>query len=554
MASKTQYKLYHIFTAPLPQLNNTMRRLLALLLVLFAVHAAAITHLQHPHTRIRAKSEREALHIATRLGATLHGPTPVEGYYSASLPDTPVPHANVRIVHPTEFALHNETAPVSAPAGAWIADMLGVVGAWAVTDGTGARVMAIDSSATLAHPDLAGVNASLAWSVWHNNSDVASPYGEEHGTAVSSVIVGVHDDFCASGLAPGADLVFVKLIDPAVTLHVTSTVLAAVLAHRPPGAPVDVITLSVGPPGRVYTPLEDVYADVFNALATRGTVVVWSAGNDRESYAHLGFNEVTSHVHVLAAAAVDATGAPMPYSTPGGMLALAAPAASADHRAPAAVGSADCLDTFGGTSRAAPGIASLAALVRAAHPTLTAADIADVLFVSAVEANRAPADVLFVSNAAGMLHSYDVGFGVPNATRALELAAARTERWTLRRVAVPLHIPRAVFLNNGIMTATVADTARVAAAYLVSGVNMDRCAMNGVHDVEIVSPSGTVAPALRRPNAMYGLRQVETLRLGTRAFHRENAAGAWTVRLTSLCATGTEVVDPVLELWLIDAE
>lgn len=514
---------------------------LFLLFLLLAAAAHAVPHAQ-PHLRIRAGSAQEAAHIAREVGATLHGPLAVRGYYSATIPDGPHEHPNVRVVHPTEYGLH--TAPGE---GGWHLDLLGVPPVWNTTTGHGTRVMVIDAAATLAHPDLATVNASLAWNVFANSTDVHSPYGVEHGTSVASVVVGAHDGACASGIAPDADLVFVKLLDLNNGMYITSSVLATTLVHLPPGRVPDVVSLSIGPRVPMYTPLEDVVEDALDTLAARGSLVVWSAGNGAETRDHLAFNAVISHAHVLAVAATDADGEPRPYSTPGGMIALGAPSFVPGEPTPAAAGAADCDMEFGGTSRAAPEVAAIAALLRAAVPDLTPADLLDTLILSA-----APRAHNGTANAAGLVHRYDVGFGVPNATLALELATARTERWTPRRVRVPLDLARPVFLRSAAPTANVSVTGRVLAAYFVLDLEMGVCSMAQVRQIEIVSPAGTVASVMHMPNSMYWMRSVSGLRLGTRAFHRESAAGTWTVRIDAQCAFGTEVDDPVLELWVVD--
>ena len=514
-----------------------MRFLLLFLLLAAAAHASW----QHgAHLRIHAETHEAAQAIAEQLGVELLERLPT-GQWIAT--DADVSHPAVARIVPRDFDARfwsfRPTPPITHLDALrdvdpeWNLHALHVRDAWPVTNGSGSLVMVIDAGASLANPDLVRADHTLAWDAIRQSGDVEPPAGIDHGTSTTAMVAAPANNFCGTGTAPGATLSVIRLLGPRGVL--TTSAEAAALLHLPSGRTPDVLSLSIGPSdtGFIYAPLDDALLTAFDTLEARGTTVAWSIGNGRLNDDHALWDGAVSHPGVLAVAAVGHDGLPAYYTEPGGMAALAAPSSDHVQGVSAAVGSNGCNAFFGGTSAAAPQIAGILALL-ATNRSLTIDDRYDALFQSA-NANRGAvaATVPFTANAAGMLHSVDVGFGIPDAADALARANHRSERWVARTVSVPLDAERS-FLRSAVLTANVTEDATVVAATARLGFEFGPYSMAQMTEISITSPSGTVAVVLGGRNRMYGMRSVHDLRLGTRAFHREPARGVWSVTVRSM--------------------
>jgi subtilisin-like proprotein convertase family protein len=87
---------------------------------------------------------------------------------------------------------------------------------------------------------------------------------------------------------------------------------------------------------------------------------------------------------------------------------------------------------FIGTSGAAPQVSAIAALILSVHPSLHYRDVQHILLLSARHVDLADPDVS--TNAAGLRVSHNVGFGIPDAGRAVRLAQVWTKRPSATRV------------------------------------------------------------------------------------------------------------------------
>src|SRR5690606_12721200 len=121
-----------------------------------------------------------------------------------------------------------------------------------------------------------------------------------------------------------------------------------------------------------------------------GTLVIWAAGNGNELVTYDG---LAANPFVLAVGAVDAAGERAYYSDFGPPLFLVAPSSggsslpaviTTDLSGGAGESAGDYWDRFGGTSAAAALVSGAAALVVAAYPDLTAAQVAESLARSAM--------------------------------------------------------------------------------------------------------------------------------------------------------------------------
>lgn len=186
-----------------------------------------------------------------------------------------------------------------------------------------------------------------------------------------------------------------------------------------PAKPADIINLSFGGAGSSLSE-----ADLFKELHNKGIIVVAAAGNDNSSNPFFP----ASYDNVVSVSAIDFNKTKAPYSNFGSKIDIAAPGGdlSKNRNQDAfddGVLSTSLDDTNGfkqeqysfyeGTSMAAPHVAGMFALMKAAYPELTAA-IADNLLMSGS-----------LSDEAGNLGRDNIyGYGTANAFKAVKIASS----------------------------------------------------------------------------------------------------------------------------------
>jgi subtilisin family serine protease len=254
-------------------------------------------------------------------------------------------------------------------------------------------IAVIDTGADVTAPDLAA-KAPATWSVRNNSSDVADYYG--HGTFVSSLAVGSTTNAeGVAGFGGDAKLLAVQASAPDGTFTDVDESAAIVYAVDH-GA--KIINMSFG--GPMSSPAEQ---SAIAYAAAHGVLLVAAAGNSGQSgnspsypaalLQPLGSNGVGGIG--LAVAASNLTGARASFSNYGSYISLAAPgenvfgaiSSSADPNQwprQSLPGSVAGFYGYGsGTSYSSPEVAGAAALVWAANPGLSAADVAGILKQSA---------------------------------------------------------------------------------------------------------------------------------------------------------------------------
>ena len=255
----------------------------------------------------------------------------------------------------------------------------------------------IDGAADPTVPDLAGIKVIRDTAV-----------NDLHGTAVASVIGGRANGAGMVGMYPGAPLLSIGT--DLTIADVIQCIQAAIDAHA------GVINMSYGSP--YYSYGEDV------ALAyavSQGVVPVAAAGNDRDTVMEDGTTNPVMYPaalpHIVSVAATGPTGATSDFSTSNGGVDLAAPGEGVLTAVPTAWdddGTADGYERLDGTSFAAPIVAGAAAWLRAARPTLSAGQIADLMRVTATDIGAGGWDE-------------DSGYGIVNIKAALSAPAPATD-------------------------------------------------------------------------------------------------------------------------------
>ncbi len=251
--------------------------------------------------------------------------------------------------------------------------------AWKTTRGEGVTVAVLDTGVDATHPDLSG-------SVLEGKDLVG--FGAErgdaawarHGTAMAGIIAGHgHGPDGAKGVlgvAPGATLLPVRVLleedDPAreKARRTRGGALAEGIRWAVDNG-ADVINLSLGDDSDSAHPDAQQDAAVRYALRN-GVIVVASAGNDGKEGDHVSYP--AAYPGVIAVTAVDERGDPADFSTRRWYATVSAPGEDVIIIEP------DRRYYEGwGTSAAAAFVSGAAALVTAAHPDLTPAQVKQLL-------------------------------------------------------------------------------------------------------------------------------------------------------------------------------
>ncbi|MFJ6389770.1 type VII secretion-associated serine protease mycosin [Streptomyces sp. NPDC091972] len=277
--------------------------------------------------------------------------------------------ASVALVPPT--AAHAD----GIRAKQWALDAMHTQQAWQTTKGAGVTVAVLDTGVENDHPDLVG-NVLTGKDMIGFGATRGDRSWARHGTAMAGIIAGhghgVGNGDGVMGIAPEAKILPVRVIledgdsARAKARNTRGNALAEGIRWAADhGA--DVINLSLGDDSASAHP-EAGEDDAVQYALRKGAVVVASAGNGGEKGDHISYP--AAYPGVIAATAVDKFGTRASFSTRRWYATVAAPGddvviADPDHK----------YYEGWGTSAASAFVSGAAALVKAAHPELTPAQI-----------------------------------------------------------------------------------------------------------------------------------------------------------------------------------
>jgi len=355
--------------------------------------------------------------------------------------------ASVALVPPT--AAHAD----GIRAKQWALDAMHTQQAWQTTKGAGVTVAVLDTGVENDHPDLVGNVLTGKDMIGFGAVRGQRPWAR-HGTAMAGIIAGhghgVGNDDGVMGIAPEAKILPVRVIleddDPAraKARNTRGNALAEGIRWAADhGA--NVINLSLGDDSASAHP-EAGEDDAVQYALRKGAVVVASAGNGGEKGDEA--EDPAAYPGVIAATAVDKFGTRASFSTRRWYATVAAPGddvviADPDHK----------YYEGWGTSAASAFVSGAVALIKAAHPDLTPAQIKRLLEETA---RNAPAGGRDDSR----------GFGFVDPAAALK-AAARLRPYDLQPAAYGEK-----YFGSGPDTATSQDDTASWAAPLAGGVGV----------------------------------------------------------------------------------
>ncbi|WP_129838559.1 type VII secretion-associated serine protease mycosin [Streptomyces sp. RFCAC02] len=305
----------------------------------------------------------------------------------------------------------------------WALDAIHAPDAWETTRGEGITVAVLDTGVDPNHPDLAGA-VLPEHDLVGMGAGPGDPTWAAHGTAMAGIIAGrghgAERGSGVIGVAPAADILPVRVLleenDPARDEARRSTEGALAEGIRwatDQGA--DVINLSLGDDS------ESAHADPEQDAAVRyalehGVVVVASAGNGGDDGNPVSYP--AGYPGVIAVTAVDRSGATTDFSTRRWYSTVSAPGEGVIVADPDGQ-----YYTGWGTSAAAAFVSGSVALLLAAHPGLTPAQVRDLLTGTAQNTPEGGRDDAF-------------GAGIVDPAAAIE-AAAGVEPASLEPLAEP---------------------------------------------------------------------------------------------------------------------
>lgn len=322
-----------------------------------------------------------------------------------------------------------------------------VLSAWKTTRGKGITIAVIDDGIDIDHPEFAGRIVHPYDATLKSNDPRPKFDAENHGTACAGVACAAGLDDGASGTAPQAALMPIRLRSGLGSVA-EANAFAWAANH---GA--DVISCSWGPADGDWYWLEDPahHEQVLLPDSTRmaidyattkgrngkGCVVLFAAGNGNESVDNDGY---AAYPGVIAVAACNDRGQRSVYSDYGKAVWVCFPSNDFGHRAfnhpnpqTSGIRTTDRLgqagyarnnnyvNSFGGTSSACPGAAGVVALMLAANPALTSRQVKDLLRQSTVAIDKENGDY----DPSG--HSPLYGYGRLDAGKAVQVAKASVQ-------------------------------------------------------------------------------------------------------------------------------
>jgi subtilisin family serine protease len=344
---------------------------------------------------------------------------------------------------------------------------LNVRAAWPATRGDGVVVAVADEGFQLDHPELATQQSSDLHFNFYRNTASGGPASPDanHGTAVAGLIAATQDNHRGlSGIAPSARLASWVVFGTSHGQESIASDEQLMDMFQYASNRVAVQNHSWGSTSSSQVALDaltdsGIASAVTSGRDGKGVVIVRAAGNEREGLINANDDGYANDPRVIAVAALRQDGRACSYSSPGACLLVAAPSGDAidtnnDGLADATDPNApDVLTTdrtgaegyntdattagdytgFDGTSASSPQVAGVAALILSANPALTYRDVQQILVHSARHYDLADPDVH--TNGAGLRFSHNVGFGVPDAGFAVQLARAWSNRPPVTRLS-----------------------------------------------------------------------------------------------------------------------
>ncbi|MGW8392391.1 S8 family serine peptidase [Pseudoduganella sp. HUAS MS19] len=333
----------------------------------------------------------------------------------------------------------------------WHINKIGANTAWDKTQGSGITIAILDSGIDASHPDFAG-RLVAGYNSYDNNTNTADVCG--HGTkAAGSAAAASNNAIGVAGVAGQARIMPVRIAynNSGSCYAYFSTMASGVTWAADHGA--RVVNISYA-----NVPTSSAVQSAANYLKGKGGLLFVSAGNYNRNE---GFTPTET---MIAVSATDSADNRSSFSSYGSFVSLSAPG-SGIYTTVQGGG----YGAVNGTSFASPVAAAVAALVMSANPSLSADQVKNILYTTAVDLGTAGRDIYF-------------GYGRVNAAAAVAKATGTVTTADTTRPTVAIAAP----LGSSTVSGTVA-------------VNVNASDNVGVTRVELKVNSTVVASDISSP-------------------------------------------------------
>lgn len=424
-----------------------------------------------------------------------------------------------------------------------------VIPAWNLLDnqgrnilGTGVVIGIVDDGVEYTHPDLsAAYRFDLSYDFFNSDSDSAPGFGDDHGTPVAGVAAARgNNGIGVVGVAPDASIAALRL----TAGFTTDQLEAKALSYKPQN--ISIYSNSWGPfdsgdileePGPLT---RAAFANgVSKGRGGKGSIYVWAGGNGLLNQDNSNYDGYANSRYVIPVAAVDNRDKQSWYSEPGANLLVAAPSSGdivgitttdrTGNNGYNGLPDLSYTNDFGGTSSATPLVSGVIALMLQANPNLGWRDVQKILAVSARKNDLSDPD--WSTNGAGLKINHNYGFGVVNATAAVQTAKTWTNLGAeATYVSGLINVNKPIPDNN---TTGISNTFNVNQNLKIEKVQVTfkaTHAFRGDLNVSLVSPSGTIsqlATTHQDPGENYPNWTFTTVRA-----LNESSLGNWTLKVS----------------------
>ena len=437
--------------------------------------------------------------------------------------------------------------------------------------GAGVSIAIVDTGLHFEHPDLndnVDVTRNFDYlSMEYEGPYIHLPFFDSHGTAVAGLIAAEHNDIGVRGVAPEATIyshnsldegTFEADADAMIRDRVTTQISSNSWGPSDSGVPEP-------SPGTWHMAIE---TGLREGDEGRGISYVFAAGNGSNPVTHDNSNldGYANFYGVTAVCAIDHNDVRSSYSEPGANLWVCAPSSGAD---PPDITTTDVggtftfsgddagsgywpglyMDTFGGTSAAAPIVSGVVALVRSANPALTWRDVKLILAASARENDAADSGweqgaPRYGSDTDYYWFNHQYGFGAVDAGAAVALANRWTNVAPMRTDEVTSddgEVAIATFGTPSTQTVTFSDSDVDFIEFVEITVDLDHLSFRDLK-IELESPSGATSVLVHSAQLRFSFLGIDfgplkhihegAFRFGSAKHLGENPDGEWTLRIT----------------------
>ena len=418
---------------------------------------------------------------------------------------------------------------------------LNITGAWDRYNGSGVLIRVVDDGMDTTHEDLQATYDSTTSYDYCDNDPDPNPVeaSDNHGTAVSGVAAGVgNNGIGIAGVAWGATHNHARFLCGAGS---------AVPALSDFNQEIDIYHNSWGYPDAGFVGLSSSSAamlesGVYDGRSSLGSIFTFSAGNYYTSDANVNQKGYQKSRYTIAIGAIGYSGAQSWYSSIGAPVLVVAPSngealgiTTADRTGSVGYSTTNYTDDFGGTSSSGPKVAGLTALILEADPTLTWRDMQAILVHSST-----PNDINHENwsvNGAGLPVSHYYGFGMVDATAAVNLAENWTHLGPEVNVSSPLYTPSVNIPSTGSplsFSHTVTDMVSIESVELYMDIDHDD---PGDLIITLTSPSGYTSILADTNPADYGNMRYH--KMVSMHHFDEISSGTWTVEVIDVNPTSS---------------